>query len=98
MLQREELELLRWRISFIGYVVAAVLLVLLLAATGWAAATGYHLLKEIKVGGDGGWDYLTVDSAARRLYVSHATHVAVVDMDGGKVVGNAHAGKKLHRG
>ena len=53
-----------------------------------AAGTGYHVIKEIKVGGDGGWDYLTMDSAARRLYVSHATHVAVIDVDAGKVVGD----------
>ena len=53
-----------------------------------AAATGYHIIGEIKVGGEGGWDYLTVDSAARRLYVSHATHVVVVDLDANKVVGD----------
>src|SRR3954463_7338799 len=53
-----------------------------------AAPTGYHLVGEIKIGGDGGWDYLTVDSAARRLYVSHATHVVVVDLDSNKVVGD----------
>src|SRR5436190_21640705 len=60
----------------------------LLAGAAWAASTGYHLLKEIKIGGDGGWDYLTIDSNARRLYVSHNTHVAVVDPDAGKVVGD----------
>src|SRR5947208_6274464 len=53
-----------------------------------AAATGYHILSDIQVGGEGGWDYLTVDSAARRLYVSHGTHVAVVDLDSNKVVGD----------
>jgi hypothetical protein len=53
-----------------------------------AATTGYHVVGEIKVGGDGSWDYLTMDGAARRLYVSHATHVAVVDVDSGKVVGD----------
>src|SRR6185369_17852605 len=66
----------------------AVALVFLLVGAVWAASTGYHLLKEIKIGGDGGWDYLTMDSAARRLYVSHNTHVAVVDPDAGKVVGD----------
>ena len=54
----------------------------------FAATTGYHLLGEIKVGGEGGWDYLAVDATARRLYVSHATHVAVIDIDAGKVVGD----------
>src|ERR1051326_4502707 len=53
-----------------------------------AAPTGYHVVGEIKIGGEGGWDYLTVDSAARRLYVSHGTHVAVVDLDSNKVVGD----------
>jgi DNA-binding beta-propeller fold protein YncE len=52
------------------------------------AATGYHIVGEIPIGGEGGWDYLTVDSAAHRLYVSHATHVAVVDLDTNKVVGD----------
>jgi DNA-binding beta-propeller fold protein YncE len=47
----------------------------------------YHLLKEIPVGGDGGWDYLSVDEAARRLYVSHATKVVVIDIDKNEVVG-----------
>jgi len=52
------------------------------------AATGYHILSEIAIGGEGGWDYLSVDSAARRLYVSHGTHVVVVDLDANKVVGD----------
>ena len=53
-----------------------------------AAPTGYHVVGEIKIGGEGGWDYLTVDTAARRLYVSHNSHVAVVDLDANKVVGD----------
>lgn len=57
------------------------------AIAAFAAPTGFKVLKEIKVGGDGGWDYLTMDSAARRLYLSHTNVVAVVDPDAGKVVG-----------
>jgi YVTN family beta-propeller protein len=57
-------------------------------AMALAAATGYHILSDIQIGGEGGWDYLTVDSAARRLYVSHGTHVVVVDLDTNKVVGD----------
>ena len=58
------------------------------AATPVTAAAGpYRLLKEIPVGGDGGWDYLTVDSAGRRLYVSHTTKVVVIDLDKETVVG-----------
>ena len=51
------------------------------------ATSSYHLLKEIPVGGDGGWDYLSVDPAAHRLYVSHATKVVVIDTAADKVVG-----------
>src|SRR5678815_606577 len=52
-----------------------------------AAATGYHKTNEIKIGGAGQWDYLTVDNAARRLYVSHQSKVEVIDIDAGKKVG-----------
>lgn len=55
----------------------------LIAATN----SGYHVIKEIPIGGEGGWDYLTVDSAAHRLYVSHATKVVVVDLEKDAVVG-----------
>jgi YVTN family beta-propeller protein len=52
------------------------------------AAEGYKVITKIKIGGTGGWDYVTVDSAAGRLYASHATEVDVVDLASGKVVGN----------
>ncbi|MEY2465765.1 MAG: hypothetical protein QOD03_286 [Verrucomicrobiota bacterium] len=52
-----------------------------------AADGPYHFIKEIPVGGDGGWDYLAVDSDAQRLYVSHATKVVVIDLSSDKVVG-----------
>jgi DNA-binding beta-propeller fold protein YncE len=47
----------------------------------------YHFIKEISVGGDGGWDYCSVDSAAQRLYVSHGTKVVVIDLAKDQVVG-----------
>ena len=53
-----------------------------------AASTGYHILNEIKIGGEGGWDYLTVDSDAGRLYVAHATHVVVIDLKTNMIVGD----------
>jgi YVTN family beta-propeller protein len=49
--------------------------------------SGYHLLKEIHVGGEGGWDYLYADSVYHRLYISHSTKVVVVDTDTDVVVG-----------
>jgi YVTN family beta-propeller protein len=47
----------------------------------------YRFLKDIPIGGEGGWDYLSTDSAGRRLYVSHATKVVVIDLDRETVVG-----------
>jgi len=56
----------------------------------------YRQLTEIEVGGDGGWDYLSVDSAARRLYVSHATRVIVIDLDKNAVVGEIAPAPGVH--
>jgi DNA-binding beta-propeller fold protein YncE len=50
--------------------------------------SGYHLIKKVTLGGEGGWDYLTVDPASRRLYITRGTHVMVVDADQGTVVGD----------
>jgi len=47
----------------------------------------YHFLKEIPVGGDGGWDYLSIDADARRLYVAHSAKVVVIDLDKEAIVG-----------
>lgn len=62
------------------------------AATGTAQAVdknpGYHFLKEIPIAGDTGWDYLSVDSEARRLYVTHGTHIVVLDLNTDTVVGD----------
>jgi DNA-binding beta-propeller fold protein YncE len=49
--------------------------------------SGYHLIKTIKVGGDGFWDYLAFDSPTRRLFISRGTRVMVVDVDSEKIVG-----------
>lgn len=63
---------------------------LLLSDSAVAApgASGYHVVKTIPIGGNGRWDYCVVDSAARRLYVSHGTHVVVLDADSDKIVGD----------
>lgn len=49
--------------------------------------SGYHLLKKIKMGGEGFWDYLAFDSPTRRLFISRGTKVVVLDVDSEKVVG-----------
>jgi YVTN family beta-propeller protein len=51
------------------------------------AQSTYKFIKSIPIGGEGGWDYLSIDAKARKLYVSHATKIVVVDLTQDKVVG-----------
>lgn len=51
------------------------------------ATEPYKFLNEIPIGGEGGWDILTIDSAASHLYLSHATKVIIVDLNKNAVVG-----------
>ena len=53
-------------------------------------------VHKIAVGGEGGWDYLTVDSQARRLYVSRGNRVAVLDIDKETVVGELPDAPGIH--
>src|ERR1700737_174314 len=61
-------------------------MVVLLCGTA-QAEDAYKFLREIPIGGEGGWDILTIDSAASRLYLSHATKVVVVDLNKNAAVG-----------
>jgi DNA-binding beta-propeller fold protein YncE len=70
----------KWWISILSLSLAAVAVA--------AAGPGYHVIKTYKVGGEGGWDYLTVDASTRRFYISRGTHVIVLDADSGKNVGD----------
>jgi DNA-binding beta-propeller fold protein YncE len=75
---------------------ASLLTVLAAGSAGLAAAEGYHLLKSVPVPGDGRWDYVTVDGAARRVYVSHGTEVVVLDADSCEVKGKVTDLKGVH--
>jgi sugar lactone lactonase YvrE len=59
-------------------------------------ASGYHVIKTVPVGGDGGWDYVFVDSDARRIYISRGTHVVVLDADTYAVVGDISDTQGVH--
>lgn len=61
-----------------------------------AAPAKMTVLQQWKLGGDGGWDYLALDSSARRLFVSHATRVDVVDTGSGKIVGTIPGTNGVH--
>lgn len=56
----------------------------------------YHVIKTVSVSGDEGWDYLAVDAAARRVYISHGSHVVVMDADSYAVVGDIPDTQGVH--
>jgi len=74
---------------------ASALLVAASAAFAQGAA-GYHVVKRIPIGGEGGWDYLFVDSPAHRLYVSHGTRAVVINLDTDSVVGEVTPANGIH--
>lgn len=73
--------------SYTGGAMKPGLVIFLIGAVSAAQAPGYKAAGSIQIGGSGGWDYLAADTANRRLYVSHATQVEVIDLDSGKPVG-----------
>jgi len=82
---------------------ASVVLVILLGAfsLAMAATNGYHLLKKYTFGAAEGstreyFDYITVDSAARRVYLSHGTEIKVIDADSGALITNISGLKQTH--
>ncbi len=66
---------------------AVLLAVANLAGEAVATKPSWSITEKIKIGGEGGWDYLTIDSMAHRLYVAHGNVVEVVDIAKDKVVG-----------
>ena len=60
------------------------------------AQSTWHLEKTMQVGGAGGMDYITVDSATRRLYVPRSTHTMVIDAVTGKTLGDIPGQKIAH--
>jgi hypothetical protein len=60
------------------------------------AGSGYHVIKTVPVGGEGGWDYVYIDSDARRVYVSRGTRTMVLDADTYAVVGDIPDTQGVH--
>ena len=61
-----------------------------------ASAKAYHLLTKFPLGGEGGWDYVTVDSGPGRLYISRGTRVMVVDASNGNKIGEISSTEGVH--
>ncbi|MGC2400622.1 MAG: YncE family protein, partial [Acidobacteriaceae bacterium] len=73
-----------------------VLTAVLSVASAAVAQKPYSILTQWKIGGEGGWDYLTSDPKAHRLFVTHGPRVEVLDSDSGKVVGSISGLKGTH--
>jgi DNA-binding beta-propeller fold protein YncE len=58
--------------------------------------SGYHLIKTIKVGGEGFWDYLNFDPSTRHLFISRFNRVDVLDVDSEKIVGTVADTQGVH--
>lgn len=58
--------------------------------------SGYHIIRTIPLGGTGGWDYVTVDSEAKRIYIPRSTHIMVLDEDSGKIISDIQGMNELH--
>lgn len=77
---------------------AAILFAGIFSSVGVRAAgqSGYHLIKTVPVGGEGFWDYLSVNTAGRRLFISRGTHVQVMDIDSYALVGDIPDTQGVH--
>jgi YVTN family beta-propeller protein len=67
--------------------IAFVLLATMAISSAFATGTDYKVVATWKLGGDGGWDYLTADSDGHRLFIARATRVMVLDTESGKQIG-----------
>jgi DNA-binding beta-propeller fold protein YncE len=93
---------MRKTISFVGLtgllLVAALFTVgsLTHAAPPPPGASGYKVVKTVPIGGEGGWDYVYVDSDARRVYISRGTHTIVMNADTYAVEGDIPDTQGVH--
>jgi DNA-binding beta-propeller fold protein YncE len=84
------------RRSWLTWLVAVPALVFLSEPGAGAALHAYEVVQHFKPGGEGGWDYLTVDPKARRLYFGRSTRVQVLDEDSGKLIGEISDTPGIH--
>ena len=75
---------------------AVIAVLFLLALTVPARAQTYHIVKQTLLGGEGGWDYVTVDANAHRIYVPRGTHVMVLDEQTHKTVADIPGMRGIH--
>jgi hypothetical protein len=92
---------IRWQTLVILTGMLAVACALILGGIAKASpqgsgGSGYKLANKFVLGGEGGWDYLEIDPATHRVFISRGSHVMVVDPDAGKVVGDIPGTMGVH--
>jgi DNA-binding beta-propeller fold protein YncE len=79
-----------------SHILFVIPLLVFVFASAIPASADYHLLKKVVLGGEGFWDYLTVDVPNRHIFISHGTHVMVLDADTYAVVGDIPGTDGVH--
>ena len=74
----------------------ATTLLLTLAMLPAVAQTNWGVTKTFPIGGEGSWDYVTVDAPGHRLFVTRTTHTMVIDSESGKLLGDITGQKGSH--
>jgi DNA-binding beta-propeller fold protein YncE len=78
-------------------IVSSLVAVLCFSVTAaFAGPSGYRLAKTVSLPGDGFWDYLGFDNANRHLFVTHGTHVLVLDADTQATAGDIPDTPRVH--
>src|SRR5690242_8194290 len=85
-------EIMKSRFKTFGVAAAVVMLV----SAGSAQSSRFTKVTEIPIGGAGAFDYLNVDSANKRLYVTHGTEIVVIDMTTNQVIGKIADTPRVH--
>jgi len=70
--------------------------VLLASTAAQAGPSGYHVIKTIRLGGEGGWDYLNLDPEGGNLFITRGTHVMVVNPDSAKLLADIPDTPEVH--
>jgi YVTN family beta-propeller protein len=73
-----------------------ILLTLFATCTATFAQQNYRVLHTWKIGGEGGWDYLTVDPSAHVLYIARGPRIQAIDLKTGKLAGEITGFKSTH--
>ena len=85
---RDQAMLIKTVVGFVACIAVSAILSPSVVSRQASGASGYHVTKRAVLGGDGLWDYLEVDPATHRVFITRATHVMVVDPAQGKIVGD----------